>query len=69
MKILLQKKTVMAGLCGKIRPDSMKKYNISSSGQVLKILIRYTSNSNEVNIKAKKNLELHTNPRDAVLKR
>ena len=44
MKILLQKNPVMAGVSGKIRPDSMKKSGKSGSGRTLKMLIWYTPN-------------------------
>ena len=44
MKILLEKNPVVAGLSGKIRPDSMQRSGKSGSGWILKMLIRYTPN-------------------------
>ena len=48
MKILLEKSPDVAGLSGKIRPDSLQKSGKSGSGRILKMLIRYTSNCVEV---------------------
>ena len=47
MKIVLQKNPVIAGLSGKIRPDSKKTSGKSGSGRTLKMLIRYTPTNNE----------------------
>ena len=42
MDILLGKNPVVAGLYGKIRPDSMQKSGKSGSGWILKMQIRFT---------------------------
>ena len=46
MKILLEKYPVVAGLSGKIQPDSMQRSGKSGSGRILKMLIRYTPTFN-----------------------
>ena len=47
MKILLEKNPVVAGLSGKIRPDSMLRSGKSGSGRILKRLIRHTPTCND----------------------